>query len=360
MHVYRWCVGHDCDGLIDEEVRNACGTCGGIPMESCNGRDDDCDGLVDEDASCAGDRSCYAGDCRRACDVAGQCPAETETFCTDGVCVPWCIVHACADGERCTDRGCVDPCVDTVCASGEVCVAGECHPDHCAAIGCPTGERCTPSGCVADPCRDFDCGDRSFCREGECVFSCAEVSCPAASLCIDGLCADTGCGPAGCLDENQTCLDNVCVDAPCAGVACAAAEVCIAGVCTADPCLGIRCPVHQRCTIALGTAQCVANWPIRAVQPGPNPDSGSNAGASEDGGPPPPAAPDRRADAGLDASAADTGRRDPDAEIGPGGSTQPYFGCRTTGPRAGPDTGLWLGFLLLVAARRRRTAGPRG
>ncbi len=38
----------DCDGLIDEGVTNACGTCGAVPAESCNGADDDCDTRTDE------------------------------------------------------------------------------------------------------------------------------------------------------------------------------------------------------------------------------------------------------------------------------------------------------------------------
>src|SRR5690606_20854314 len=33
-------------------VTNACGTCGAVPAETCNGRDDDCDGTVDESDVC--------------------------------------------------------------------------------------------------------------------------------------------------------------------------------------------------------------------------------------------------------------------------------------------------------------------
>lgn len=39
----------DCDGVVDENQRNACDTCGPIPAETCNDIDDDCDGLIDEE-----------------------------------------------------------------------------------------------------------------------------------------------------------------------------------------------------------------------------------------------------------------------------------------------------------------------
>lgn len=73
---------NDCDGQVDEGVRQPCGVglcarfalgCGtqctpGTPLpETCNGYDDDCDGLVDED-----DNATLCGDARVPC-VEGRC-----------------------------------------------------------------------------------------------------------------------------------------------------------------------------------------------------------------------------------------------------------------------------------------------
>jgi len=40
-------VDDDWDGTTDEGVTNACGGCGGLPADACNGVDDDCDGVTD-------------------------------------------------------------------------------------------------------------------------------------------------------------------------------------------------------------------------------------------------------------------------------------------------------------------------
>ncbi len=53
----------DCDGAVDEAVLNACGGCGAAPQELCNGADDDCDGATDEGV-------------KNACDGCGPVPPE--------------------------------------------------------------------------------------------------------------------------------------------------------------------------------------------------------------------------------------------------------------------------------------------
>ena len=41
-------IDNNCNGQIDEGVANACGGCGKLPEEICNGFDDNCDGKIDE------------------------------------------------------------------------------------------------------------------------------------------------------------------------------------------------------------------------------------------------------------------------------------------------------------------------
>ena len=95
------------------------------------------------------------------------------------------------------------------------------------------------------------------------------MSCPAAHACFDGLCEPTGCLPLGCPYEGEVCLDRICQPDPCELVTCDTNEVCTLGECQADPCLGVECPQYQRCAVVLGTAQCVADWPIIDEEPQP-------------------------------------------------------------------------------------------
>ncbi|MBX3274101.1 MAG: hypothetical protein KF729_27795 [Sandaracinaceae bacterium] len=64
-------VDEDCDGTVDEGVRNACGECAPERTEMCgNEIDDDCDGMVDEDCEC---------DYRCMCVPATSCVCEPPT-----------------------------------------------------------------------------------------------------------------------------------------------------------------------------------------------------------------------------------------------------------------------------------------
>ncbi|HIA03628.1 MAG TPA: hypothetical protein EYN66_17275, partial [Myxococcales bacterium] len=140
---------NDCDGQVDEGVKNACGSCGAPPLEICDGKDNDCDGQVDEFVS-------------NACGTCGPLPEE--------VC----------DGQDNDCDGQVDEGVKNACGSCgapplEVCDGQDNDCDGVTDNGFAVGAECSVktadcvvqgvyacSGdgksleCVADPCPNGD------------------------------------------------------------------------------------------------------------------------------------------------------------------------------------------------------------
>ena len=255
-------VDQDCDGLIDEGLRNACGLCTPLEEEVCDGLDQDCDGQTDEGSMCGQNEVCTLGRCETACDN-GEC-IEASLVCLDGGCVPTCEATACANGLSCRNGACVDLCRGIVCTNGAVCSEGVCVGNTCYESGCNRDEACLQNECVSHPCLGLDCSDFDFCRVtldengengAECAQSCAAISCRRGERCMDGNCEADLCFEVNCL-SGQVCREGQCLRDPCAGVLCGPGRRCLEGQCQDDPCSSILCPYGQYCDSSSGQAEC--------------------------------------------------------------------------------------------------------
>ena len=259
----------NCDGVIDDDLRNACGTCGEAAVEVCDGLDDDCDGTVDDDAPCPVGQACAYGHCVDRC-FNNECSGAFR--CVDGLCVSACDLAECGPDQVCQGGDCVDRCAGVSCAAGQACAAGECVSDDCYAAGCGAGERCVDFICEADPCAALFCNPGEFCRDGACVVSCATVSCAFEQSCRDGACVQDPCSETSCPD-GQLCVAGQCGVDPCAGLECAQGQTCADGICSHDPCFNVICPPAEICRLSNGIAQCFGNWPP-IDEPGFHPEAG--------------------------------------------------------------------------------------
>ncbi|MFZ5364951.1 MAG: MopE-related protein, partial [Patescibacteria group bacterium] len=169
-------LDNDCDGLVDEDVLNDCGSCGPVPAEICNGEDDDCDGDVDEGL-------------RNDCGHCGPIPPEECGNKLDDDC----------DGD--IDEGCECKIVGEteVCEIGDLlgqCKFGErvCTHDynwsHCMQVVFPEPEICNDW--------DDDCDGQI---DEELINNCGQCGLPPAEIC-DGY--DNDCD--GDIDEGCECL----------------------------------------------------------------------------------------------------------------------------------------------------------
>ncbi|MCB9539606.1 MAG: hypothetical protein H6704_25625 [Myxococcales bacterium] len=257
----------DCDGLLDEGVRNACGQCGFVPDEVCDGADQDCDDVIDEQATCPDGRTCAFGGCRALC--ADGC-ADDEVCDDTGVCVAPCDRVTCGPAERCVEGACVDACEGVVCARDEMCLEGACIPAVCADdADCPPRHLCQNGACVVNPCEDVICPPRRLCRDGECVVTCGDVRCSVGFHCIDGECRPDACRDIAC-GRGERCVAGDCLADPCFEITCDGDAICLDGQCVGDPCRSARCPAGERCVVQNGQAQCEADW-----SEVPEPDAGA-------------------------------------------------------------------------------------
>ena len=371
-------VDNNCDGRIDEGLRNACGGCGRAPEEVCNGVDDNCNGLIDIDGSCGDQRLCVDGACRVLCVGDEECGVGES--CRAGLCLAVCDDVDCGAGEACVDGQCVDGCTLVNCAGHEECRMGACVARRCVPGGCPAGwfceaERCEPDRCLDMVCRPDASGRQRLCRDGQCVVSCADRLCPAGQLCRDGDCLVDPCAGVVC-DAGDTCRWGRC-HAPCE--ACAPGTVCIDAQCVGDPCSTTHCPRTETCIIdRFGEAQCAPDWdpvepePGGAMGLGGVPAPGGEMGmAGEFGG----GGAQAGGELGTGGSSGGGGDMAPDAspESDDGGPDDPVDmdgGPGTSPPPPGPDDGcsamsdsgdplLWWSMLLILGLRRRRLGAHR-
>ncbi|MEE2643382.1 MAG: prenyltransferase/squalene oxidase repeat-containing protein [Myxococcota bacterium] len=350
----------DCDGLIDEGLRNRCGVCGPLDEERCDGFDQDCDGVTDEGELCPGEQVCALGQCVDECQN-GECLEEGRACAEDG-CVDRCLL-TCEAPARCEAGVCVDLCEGVTCAQGQVCRAGRCVGDNCYEAGCPEGEICVGSACLVDPCLELECPLGTFCRpsadgsDAACVGSCAERACPLGQRCESGGCVDTPCADVEC-PEGQSCQDGLCERDPCAGILCGPGRVCVSGQCSDDLCTSVTCGPGERCVLQDGLPECVAGWVSEA-----EPDGGGVLQRADQGGDQMLPSADQGvpeqdalikdralAEAERDAKAPAFMRPAPEADLGPPKAEQ-ISGC-VAGSR---PTALWLMSLLaLIGLPRRR------
>ncbi len=343
-------LDNDCDGTIDEGVRNACGLCGTLPSDGCDGVDDDCDGTIDEDPMCPGEQVCLYGRCNDPC-ANNEC--ARNRVCVQGVCIDPCDVTECAEGTVCDNGICIDRCADVSCPEGQVCVDGGCKDDHCEQTGCRAGERCGDDGvCEPDPCASLFCNEGEFCRDGVCVGSCAPISCPLDEVCRDGRCTASPCAQISCPD-GQACSDGQCVADPCDGITCADGQACVDGFCDRDPCAGVECARGEACVVDEdGLAQCVADW----VNPGMGGEPGMGGAPGMGGEPGAGGEPGFGGTPGFDGGISGFGGMGGEAppigadETGGGGDTS----CACDANQSGHPGPLAMLLLLLAPALRRR------
>jgi hypothetical protein len=334
-------MDNDCDGHIDEGVRNACGLCEEPPFDACNGDDDDCDGTTDEDPDCPAMHRCIEGECRPPC-TANECPPGQ--ICRDDICIERCALVRCEHNEVCTDGACHDPCAGVMCNEGAICVNGECGPTDCERTGCAPGQTCESPDCVDDPCFGIDCAANQFCREGECIDSCALISCPLDHHCIDGACLPDPCFEMSC-DVGQACIDGACFD-PCDE--CGEDETCVDGACRQDPCAQIECPPGQHCIVDdNGDAQCEGDW----TRPAPGRDAGVGP-VPEDAG----QGSINQRDALVFGDSSPIGEPPQSADMGSNNADPETVGCACDASQSPTGDVLYLlGFFLIFTVRRQRT-----
>ncbi|MEK7606951.1 MAG: putative metal-binding motif-containing protein, partial [Patescibacteria group bacterium] len=248
-------LDNDCDGTIDNEVKNACGECGETPSDGppfdCDWQDNNCDGVADEGCVCRNDEL-------QPCDVGlGECKKGGIQFCKNGFWDEICMGATAPEDEFCDGR-------DNNC-DGETDEDFDLasNPQHCGICNwkCLPEERCEKGRCLADNSQLLDAGiDAGIVVDGGTDGGLADAGIPDANVGID----------AGvCVAQTEICdnFDNDCDGQTDESLTRACSTACGSGTETCQNGLWKNCTAQQTMrscknyTTCLNEAKCVTTCP---------------------------------------------------------------------------------------------------